>query len=288
MPLARRQIPVGTVFGRWTVIGAAADRREAVGHLRQHVRCRCGCGTERDVGIAQLRRGGSLSCGCDRRGRGPSKYPSARKSAIGEVHGWLTVTAEAADRMQASGRARYVVVRCACGTVKEVPLASLRDGRTVSCGCWSRKRSTVHGMRHTRTYKAWHSMHDRCNARTGPLAAGYRDRGISVCERWTTFPPFYEDMGACMPGMTLDRIDNNRGYEPGNCRWVDMKVQNRNRRGNVWLVYRGTQMCLKDACASAGVSQDSVIRKVRAESITHQAAFDLLSTRVLALRGLPR
>jgi hypothetical protein len=89
----------------------------------------------------------------------------------------------------------------------------------------------THGMWGTRTYKRWESMKARCRT---PSASGYEHyggRGITVCERWMTFENFWTDMGECPVGASLERIDNDGDYEPGNCRWItDHGQQQRNRR----------------------------------------------------------
>jgi len=73
-------------------------------------------------------------------------------------------------------------------------------------------------------------MMQRCSARNHPQAKDYIGRGIVVCKRWLTFTHFLADMGECPPELTLDRIDNDRGYEPGNCRWAGRLAQSQNRR----------------------------------------------------------
>lgn len=127
--------------------------------------------------------------------------------------------------------------RCDCGNDTTASTQSLRDGKTKSCGCLRRK----HGMFGTREWQRWQSMHLRCN-NGSPYYGG---RGISVCERWSGpqgFENFYADMGPRPPGGSIDRIDVNGNYEPGNCRWVSMKTQARNRRNTKVEPHEPAQM----------------------------------------------
>jgi len=80
------------------------------------------------------------------------------------------------------------------------------------------------------TYRSWYHMKDRCQNSSHPHYKDYGARGIRVCERWQDFANFLADMGERPEDKTLDRIDNNKGYEPGNCRWATKKQQTQNRR----------------------------------------------------------
>lgn len=145
-----------------------------------------------------------------------------------------------------NGRARWLC-HCDCGNNTEVASKELRRGTTVSCGCYSRENSGKrisafnyrHGERNTRLYGVWTGMRYRCNCPTCKSYANYGGRGISVCDEWSTFPPFRDwamangyDPDAPKGKCTLDRIDADGNYEPSNCRWVDSKVQNNNRRSS--------------------------------------------------------
>jgi len=120
-------------------------------------------------------------------------------------------------------------VRCDCGSEFVVLRQSLRSGNTVSCGCKKREHliaiATTHGKSETVAYRIWSSMISRCNP-----SGAYGKRGIRVCDRWRgSFEAFLADMGERpSPRHSIDRIDNSRGYEPGNCRWATTYQQAQN------------------------------------------------------------
>lgn len=130
----------------------------------------------------------------------------------------------------------YWLCRCECGTTKEVIIKNLKSGTSKSCGCLQKKqiieRSTTHGKRHTRVWRIWQAMKTRCNNEKMPQYRNYGGRGISYCKEWELFENFYKDMGEPPRGMSIDRIDNNRNYEPTNCKWSTHKEQGRNRSSN--------------------------------------------------------
>lgn len=88
-----------------------------------------------------------------------------------------------------------------------------------------------HGMWGTRTYRIWKAMRTRCNNPNTKFWRNYGGRGIKVCPRWDSFEAFYEDMGACPDGLSIERKNSNGDYEPSNCCWATRKQQTLNRRG---------------------------------------------------------
>jgi len=146
--------------------------------------------------------------------------------------------------------------KCNCGSEVIIRGYDLKRGHTKSCGCLRKEitaqRLTKHG--HTKNgkitgkYRSWQDMKKRC---TNPNHKRYKDyggRGIKVCERWLKFENFDEDMSGWKPRLTIERINNNKGYYKENCRWVTPKQQARNRRNSLYVPYKGKQRLLIELC----------------------------------------
>lgn len=157
--------------------------------------------------------------------------------------GRLTVVGEGEPKQYRDKRHRRAIARCDCGTEKLVAFTELLKGTTASCGCLKNemcadlgRASKTHGEgglgHRTAEYKIWVSMKARCNNPRHIYFNNYGGRGIKVCERWqASFENFLADIGRRPSAeLSLDRIDNDRGYEPGNVRWADRATQARNSR----------------------------------------------------------
>lgn len=132
---------------------------------------------------------------------------------------------------------------CECGKKVSSVGSDLISEHTKSCGCLnidlSRSRATKHGMALTSEYTIWHLMKGRCLNKKNKDYIHYGGRGIKICERWKDFNNFYIDMGKRPNGLTLERVDNNKGYLKENCRWATRKEQGNNQRTNRMITFNG-------------------------------------------------
>ena len=182
---------------------------------------------------------------------------------IGKRFGRLIVESKAPVRYRPSGnQVTRWNCRCDCGKETTVDAPELRKGATVSCGCYGKeycgKSNRIHGRSHSPEYIVWREIHRRCYSPNFKDFHLYGGRGIKVESEWHESNPngldnFLRDMGPRPPKTTIDKIDNNRNYGPGNCRWASSKVQSRNRRVTVWIEYDGRKMCQNDWASELGV-----------------------------------
>lgn len=157
---------------------------------------------------------------------------------------------------------------CECGVEREVSARLLRCGLSMSCGCLQSelvsKRATTHGQWKSRAYSSWHGMLTRCLPTAAERTRSrYFDRGITVCERWRKFENFFEDMGHPPSGFELDRIDNDGGYSPENCRWVE-HIRNCNNRSSCRMIeVDGVKKSLSDWARVCGVDREMMRGRIR-------------------------
>jgi len=190
--------------------------------------------------------------------------PRPNRFVPGAKHGRLTAITELND-----GLALY---RCECGASKITRRQHVLSGRVQSCGCLQKERATAtliarnstHGKFGTPIYAVWNSMISRCYNPNSQAYANYGGRGIGVCSDWRDFANFYADMNDPQRGLTLDRIDNSKGYSPENCRWVNMTTQQNNKRSNVVLEYRGKFMTATEWATHLGINRMMIYDRLKA------------------------
>lgn len=194
------------------------------------------------------------------------------KVTTGDLYGRLTVIEETAGHHRPNGRlTRRFRCQCECGNHLTVTLCNLRTGNTSSCGCLRRdtcriqgKLAATHNMSHTPAYRSWHSMQQRCTDPRKHNYHRYGGRGISVCQRWMdSFEAFLEDMGEKPAGLTIERIDNDKGYSKSNCRWATAKEQARNRQNSVFVTYQGETLCLGEWAERTGIALSTLHKRFR-------------------------
>ena len=112
-------------------------------------------------------------------------------------------------------------------------------------------------------YDVWRSMRNRCLNPNAKQFADYGGRGITICARWDSYAAFEADMGERPPGYSLDRIDNEKGYSPENCRWADKKTQQRNQRRAVFVEVDGVRYRAIELAEAAGVKTDTIVSRAK-------------------------
>lgn len=168
---------------------------------------------------------------------------------------------------------RRWICRCLCGSDKltYVRTAQLTQGRTQSCGCLraaaNRTRLTKHGHnrkgQRTSEYSAWAHMLNRCTNKDDLRYADWGGRGITVDPRWKDFSVFFADVGPTpASNLSIERIDNSRGYEPGNVRWATPTEQSRNTRRNKMVTWNNETKCLAQWAEDLGVSYNMLNQRL--------------------------
>lgn len=183
------------------------------------------------------------------------------KDLTGRKFGRLTVLGLTDDYVQANGRHRHrYLCKCDCGTECKVIGEQLTAGRVKSCGCARRDtpktRAGTHPYVGSRLYGIWVNMMTRCNNPNCPAYERYGGRGITACEAWKQFLNFHAWAVASgyADQLTLDRVDNEMGYSPENCRWADLITQANNKRDNRLITYHGRTMTIAEWARLVGMN----------------------------------
>lgn len=182
----------------------------------------------------------------------------------GKMFGRLTVIEVA----QTETRKTYWKCLCKCGNYKIARSDSLQCGAITSCGCLKAEQDRInliknhsHKMSGTRLYNEWQRMKGRCLNKNNPDYMDYGGRGITICEEWKKdFSKFKEWAmeNGYSDKLSIDRIDNNKGYSPDNCRWADDKTQANNRRSNIKVTIGTETKSLKQWCEMYGLDYSHI------------------------------
>lgn len=167
---------------------------------------------------------------------------------------------------------RYWNCVCDCGNHFKTTTYHLTSGRTKSCGCYRHEReieaNIKHGKRHTRIYRIYHTMKDRCYNKNVLKYKNYGARGICICDEWlgeNGFINFYNwsmDSGY-RDDLTIERIDVNKNYCPENCKWIPMGEQAKNRTNNIMVEINGKKQILSEWCKELNLGYGFVHNRIR-------------------------
>lgn len=190
-----------------------------------------------------------------------------REDWIGAVFGRLTVK----DVLRLEGGGSVLRCQCTCGTLISAKLYNLKRGSTGSCGCLAKERRSTHGLSGTKAYEIWRGMKSRCTP-DSRHAVNYHNRGIRVCKRWEKFENFYEDMGDPPDGLTLERKDNNKGYDKNNCKWATYEENLSNTRNNKLITAFGKTQTLTRWAREAKMPVSTLKNRLYRAKMTPEAA----------------
>lgn len=184
--------------------------------------------------------------------------PQHTKLRSGQQFGRLTVIRYSHRDQKA--RLSYWICQCSCGNQKIAASKLLLGGKVKSCGCL--KPGKWFEAWRNRAYRSWDMMIARCYNEKHIAFHKYGAKGITVCDSWRSFDGFYKDMGDRPEHTTLDRIDNSKGYEPGNCRWATQDIQHKNRSVTVNVEYEGELMTLTELSMKVGIPRSVLYGRI--------------------------
>jgi hypothetical protein len=253
-------LPVGERFGLLTVVGHPKN-------TRSEVKCLCDCGNTKITQECDLLKGRVKSCGCLKR---------TVFVEVGQKYGRLTLLTEPVP-----GNNKVDCV-CDCGNKATVSVYNLVHGTTSSCGCMKSEMVAAKNWRHGASqrgkmrseYRIWKGIMQRCSNPNNPQYKDYGGRGITMCQQWIdSFETFLNDVGP-RPSLeyTLDRINNDLGYFPGNCHWATEVEQQRNQRGNRKITIDGETHYLTDWALLVGIKQGTISTRIHKLGWTEEEA----------------
>lgn len=183
-----------------------------------------------------------------------------REDLTGKRFNKLVVLGFAESRRRPCGATRsYWRCKCDCGNITIVNQSHLKDGRTKSCGCLKRTTKS-----HKRIHRIWKGMKDRCLNPNYHSYSRYGGRGITICDEWINDSNAFERWAVSngySDELSIDRIDNDKGYSPDNCRWVDKITQQNNTSSNLYLEYAGRKLTASEWARELGISRSVIYER---------------------------
>lgn len=238
---------IGKRFGSLLVVEKTKDSNGKTSWV-----CECDCGNKVIISNSYLQSGNKTHCGCKRKG-----------NITGQRFGRLVA-------LEMVGNDKYGIklwkCKCDCGNEKIVTYTHLKRGMIKSCGCLHATQNYVHGLNGSRLQGIYYKMLYRCNNPKCENYADYGGRGIKICDEWlgdNGFKNFYEwaFSNRYTEKLTLDRKDNDKGYSPDNCRWVDAFVQENNRRNNIFIEYKGERLTIGEWSRKTGINYNTLFHR---------------------------
>lgn len=237
--------------------------------------CHCDCGKDCETTSPQLLRGQKTNCGCDTKNK---KDATRSAKMVGRRFGMLEILERAGSNK--AGRALWLC-RCECGNEIVMPTSTIKSKR--HCGCQTKRLQSeasknrlhargikTHGDSNSRLYRVFIGMIDRCEREGHKQYANYGGRGIKVCVEWRhDYSAFREwalangyDEGAAHGDCTIDRIDPDGDYSPTNCRFIDMRTQQNNKRNNRLVTMDGKTQSVTQWCRELGLNSKTVNSRI--------------------------
>ncbi len=185
-------------------------------------------------------------------------------------YGMLRIIKEVEPGIKPSGQ-RYsrVLCECECGNRKIIRKFSVTSGRTKSCGCLQKKKTseifTTHGMSGKRLNSIYRGMKSRCYNKHSPDYENYGERGITICEEWLKTPCSFYDWAKdkYKDGFSIERIDVNKGYCPDNCRFISLVEQARNKTNTFWVGFKGDKISFATACEQEKLNYHTAWQRIK-------------------------
>lgn len=200
---------------------------------------------------------------------------SSRYKMLGERYGRATVLKEVVPSPFLRRQERTFQCQCDCGNIFNATGINLRRGHTQSCGCLQRENTvkalSTHGAASmhvqagkAKVYNLWLRIRQRCNNPQDKSYSNYGGRGISVCKEWEDFETFFAYIGfPPSKDHSIDRIDNEGNYEPGNVRWATPKEQANNTRKNIYLTYKNKTQTLAQWAVELNLPYAAILARLR-------------------------